>query len=127
MYVSVSDRCWVKLSDLIGNVTKQVQVGENIVQVVDVPGHMETYTELVDKVIQTTKVVTDPRFIKAAEVGGKVAKGAMVADGIIDVAENLRTTTTDVRQNKPNPRQYTFDDHLDDIPTSRREYRDRER
>ena len=127
MYVSVSDGCWVKLSDLIGNVTKQVQVGENIIQVVDVPGHMETYTELVDKVIQTTKVVTDPRFIKAAEVGGKVAKGVMVADGIIDVAENLRTTTTDVRQNKPNPRQYSFDDHLDDIPTSRREYIERER
>ena len=127
MYVSVGDRCWVKLSDLVGDVTKKIQVGEDIRQVVDVPGHMETYTELVDKVIQTTKVVTDPRFQTAVNVGGKVAKGAMVVDGVVDVAENLRTTTADTAENKRQPRNYTFDVDVDDIPRSRREYRDRER
>ena len=125
MYVSVGDRFWVKFSDLVGDVTKTVKVGEDIKQVIDVPGHMETYTELVDKVIQTTKVVTDPKVIAAVEAGGKVAKGALYADGIIDVAENLRTTTTDVKQNKRQPRDYTFDVDLDDIPRSRREYRER--
>ena len=127
MYVSVGDRCWVKLSDLVGDVTKKIQIGEDIRQVVDVSGHMETYTELVDKVIQTTKVVTDPRFQTAVNVGGKVAKGAMVADGVVDVAENLRRTTTDTAENKRQPRDYTFDVDVDDIPRSRREYRDRER
>ena len=127
MYVSVGDKCWVKLSDLVGDVTKKIQIGEDIRQVVDVPGHMETYTELVDKVIQTTKVVTDPRFQTAVNVGGKVATGTMVAGGVIDVAENLRTTTTDTAENKGQPRNYTFDVEVDDIPRSRRAYRDRER
>ena len=127
MYVSLGDKCWVKLSDLVGDVTKKVQIGEEIQRVVDVEGHMEEYMEIVEKIVPTTKVVTDPRIQAVVDVGGKVAKGTMVADGVIDVAENIRTTTTDTRENKSNPRNYTYDVDVDDIPRSRREYRDRER
>ena len=48
----------------------------------------------------------------------------MIADGVQDVAENLRNTHTDTPENKSQPRQYTYDDGMgDDIPTSRREYK----
>ena len=122
LYVSVGDKCWVRLSDLVGDVSKTVQVGEEIKQVVDVPGHFEEYTEWVEKMVKTTRVVQNPAVEKAVNVGSKVVKGGLYADGIVDVVENVRTTDSNVRSNKRNPRNYTFDVDLDDIPTSKRDY-----
>lgn len=122
LYVSVGDKCWVRLSDLVGDVSKTVKVGEEIKQVVDIPGHFEEYTEWVEKMVKTTRVVQNPAVEKAVKVGSKVAKGGLYADGIIDVVENIRTTDSNVRNNKRNPRDYTFDVDLDDIPTSKRDY-----
>lgn len=125
MYVSVGDRYWVKLSDLIGNVTTKVQIGEEVKKVIDVAGHYENYTEMVEKIVKTTEVVTNPAIEKVANIGSKVGEGAIMIDGILDVAENLRKTSTEVKSNKKQPREYTFDEEVDDIPKSRRDYRRR--
>ena len=72
--------------------------------------------------VKTTRVVQNPAVEKAVNVGSKVVKGGLYADGIVDVVENVRTTDSNVRSNKRNPRNYTFDVDLDDIPTSKRDY-----
>lgn len=123
LYVSVGDRYWTKLSDLLGDVTKQVQVGEELKQVIDVAGHYENYTEMVEKVINTTEVVANPVFVRAANISANIGVGAVVTDTVIDAAENLRTTTTNTKNNKKAPRQYGFSTDVSDIPTSRRAYR----
>ncbi len=123
LYVSVGDRYWTKLSDLLGSVSKKVQVGEEARKVVDVAGHYEDYTEMVKKVIDTTEVVTNPAVVRAANIGARAGEGAVMIDGVLDVAENLRKTTTEVKSNKKKPRKYEFDEEVEDIPKSRREYR----
>ena len=45
-------------------------------------------------------------------------------DSIIDLAENIRPTKTDVQSNKKKPRDYNFTDaELNDVPKSRNAYR----
>ena len=105
----------VKLSDLVSDATKKIQVGEEIKKVIDVPGHTEEYVEMVDKVQKSVKYVTNPEMVKKAATAGKIARGTMYADGIVDVAENLRPTTSNVKDNKRRPRNYTFDDDVDDL------------
>lgn len=122
LYVSVGDKYWTKLSDLVGDMTAQVKVGEEIQKVVDVAGHYETYTEMVEKVIKTTEVVTNPAVQKAVDIGGKMGAGLIIGDSILDAAENLRKTETNVKDNKKKPRKYTFDEDVDDIPKSKRDY-----
>lgn len=109
VYVSVGDRYWVKLADLVQGATRQVQVGETISQVVDVPGHFKTITEMVDQVTRTTQMVDNVRVIEALKTMGVVVD---VADkGLLaeDIYENVRTTDTEVDPTKPQPRNYTYD------------------
>ena len=122
LYVSVDDRYWARLSDLTGDLMDTVQIGTKLNKVIDVPGHMEQYTEMVDTIIHTTRVVTNPAVVKAANVGANVGKGAVMIDGIYDLAENLRPTTTDKKDNKPEPRQYKFTQGVGRVPKSRKEY-----
>ena len=122
LYVSVGDRYWTKLSDLVGSISTPTKVGEKIQKVVDVAGHYEEYTEMVEKVIKTTEVVTNPTVQKVVDIGGKMGTGMMIGDAILDAAENLRKTKTDVKDNKKKPRKYTFDEDIDDIPKSKKEY-----
>ena len=122
LYVSVDDRYWARLSDLTGDLMDTIQIGTKLNRVVDVPGHMEQYTEMVDTIIHTTRVVTNPAVVKAANVGANVGKGAVMIDGIYDLAENLRPTTTDKKDNKPEPRQYKFTQGVGRVPKSRKEY-----
>ncbi len=123
MYVSVGDRYWTKLSDLVGNVTTKVKVGEEVKQVLDVAGHYEDYTEMVEKIITTTEVVTNPAIKKAVNLGSKIEEGTIMVDGILDLAENLRKTTSDVKSNKKEPRKYTFNEEVGDVPKSKKEYK----
>lgn len=123
LYVSIGDKYWTKLSDLTKDLTTQVQVGEEIKKVIDVAGHYENYTETVEKIINTTEVITNPALEKTVNIASNVGEGGIMIDGILDVAENLRKTTTDVKSNKKKPRKYTFNEDVDDIPKSKKEYR----
>ena len=122
LYVSVGDRYWTKLSPLLEGMTDKIQVGEKIVTVLDVPGHMEEYVEMVEKVIQTTEVVNNPVVEKVVNASGKVVIGTMKAGGIIDVAENLRPTDSEIATNKRQPRRYNNNIDTDNMPKSKWEY-----
>ena len=124
VYVSIDDQYWARLADLTDGLMNTVQVGNKINRVIDVPGHMETYTELVDKVINTTEVITIPAFERAAHITAGVGEGAMILDTIYDINENLRETKTDKKSNKQQPRDYTFDKDLDEVPTTRKAYKE---
>jgi carbamoyl-phosphate synthase large subunit len=127
LYVSVDDRYWARLSDLTEDLMDTVQIGTKLNKVIDVPGHMEQYTEMVDTVIHTTRVVKNPAVVKAANVGANAGKGAVMIDGIYDLAENLRPTTTDKKDNKPGTRQYTYNQDVGTVPKSRKEYEESKR
>lgn len=109
VYVSVGDRYWVKLSDLVAGVTKQVQVGTEVSQVLDVPGHFTTITEMVETVTKTTQMVDNVRVIEALKNMGVVLdvtdKGLLATD----IYENVRRTDTEIEKTKPQPRNYKFD------------------
>ncbi len=124
LYVSIDDRYWARLSDLTGDLMDTVQIGTKLNKVIDVPGHMEQYTEMVDTVIHTTRVVTNPAVVKAANVGANAGKGAVMIDGIYDIVENVRPTTTDKKSNKEEPRNYNYRKDLMNIPKSKKEYED---
>lgn len=141
IYVAVGDKYWTKLSDLTGDLVKHVKVDEITQKVVDVAGHYEKVQEVVENATQSQdainkvvngvttikKTVVNPTAIKGVEIGSKVAKGAVAMDSIIDVVENVRKTTTDVESNKKKPRRYEYeDDDIKNLPTSNKEYKDRE-
>ena len=148
VYVSVGDRHWAKAADIFG--TEQVQVGENVIKdfipghwdTVTVPGHWDTVTvpghwDTVTVPGYWKDVIKDnPRIVGFLNGGKVVARGAIVADGIHDVAENLRNTHTDVPEHKPQPRHYDGEMDVEDIdvegifgdethPTSKYEYEQR--
>lgn len=148
VYVSVGDRHWAKAADIFG--TEQVQVGENVIKdfipghwdTVTVPGHWDTVTvpghwDTVTVPGYWKDVIKDNPRIAGFLNGGKVvARGAIGADGIHDVAENLRNTHTDVPEHKPQPRHYDGKMEVTDIdvegifgdeahPTSKYEYEQR--
>ena len=57
-----------------------------------------------------------------AKISDTVLRAGAYADGVIDVGENLRFSSTEVRNNKAMPRNYGFNRDAD-IPTSRKEFR----
>lgn len=131
MYVSVGDRYWVKLSELTTDWTAdlqagvasdlitKVQVGTRLERVLDVAGHYEKYTDYIPKLASVSHTITDDTLAKLSDT---VLRAGAYADGVIDVGENLRFSSTDVRNNKAMPRNYAFNRDAD-IPTSRREFR----
>lgn len=109
LYVSVGDRCWVKLSDLYKGATQQVQIGTELQNVVDVAGHMETVTNMVEKTREVTEIVENTRVtnaLKGLGIALNITDGALLAE---DIYENLRKTTTDVEKTKPQPRKYDYE------------------
>lgn len=124
IYVSVGDNYWAKLFDLVGSMTKKIKVDTITKKVVDVAGHYETVKEVTDVANAASKVVANTAAKTSSKIATNIAKGVAGVDGIYDIAENLRKTSTDVQSNKQKPRQYTFDEDLDDIPTSKRDYRE---
>lgn len=109
LYVSVGDNYWVKLSDLYKGVTKQVKIGEEIKKVVDVPGHMENVSALVDKSRTVTQMLEDEKIaliLKRMGVGLNAVEAGLIAD---DVYENARKTTTSINPTKEQPRHYDFE------------------
>ena len=124
LYVAVGDRFWTKLSDLVPGITEKVKVDDIVKTVVDVEGHYETVSKTVDTVKTVNETVVNPTVERSTEVLGDILKGAIIADGALDVAENTRKTNTDKRRSKRQTREYTFDDEgTRDLPKSRREYR----
>ncbi len=131
MYVSVGDRYWVKLSELTTDWTSdlqagvasdlvtRVQVGTRLERVLDVAGHYEKYTDYIPKVASISHTVTDDTLAKVSDA---VLRTGAYADGVIDVGENLRFSSTNVKNNKSIPRNYSFNRDAD-IPTSRKEFR----
>ena len=136
VYVSVGDNHWAKAADLFG--IEQVKIGENIISEY-VPGHWETidipgYWDTVDVPGYWKDVIIDnPRVVKFISGGKTVIKAGMVADGVQDVAENLRNTHTDVPEHKPQPRVFERSEEAkeyfgdEEHPTSKREYDQRRR
>lgn len=124
LYVAVGDRFWTKLSDLVPGITERVKVDDIIKTVVDVEGHYETVSKTVDTVKTVNETVVNPTVERSTEVLGDILKGAIIADGALDVAENTRKTNTDKRRSKRQTREYTFDDEgTRDLPKSRKEYK----
>ena len=109
VYVSVGDRYWVKLSDLVQGVTKQVQVGTEVSKVLDVPGHFTTVTEMVETVTKTTQMVDNVRVIEALKTMGVALDVADKGLLVTDIYENVRKTDTEIDKTKPQPRNYKFD------------------
>ena len=126
IYVSVGDRYWTSLGELVSGMTKQVQTGTITQRVIDVAGHMEKTTKMVKKAGTKMEEYADPTIIAATEIGTGVARGAMAVDTLQDIFENVRNTSTDQPKNKKKPRKYTYTDRdLGKIPTSRKEYKNR--
>ena len=109
VYVSVGDRYWVKLSDLVQGVTKQIQVGTEVSKVLDVPGHFTTVTEMVETVTKTTQMVDNVRVIEALKTMGVALDVADKGLLVTDIYENVRKTDTEIDKTKPQPRNYKFD------------------
>lgn len=125
VYVSIGDKGWAKLSDLVGDLTKQVKVDEITKRVVDVAGHYETAKKLVTTTKKVSEVVENPLFRTAANVHNNLLIGGATVDSILDIIENTRPTDTDVQSNKRRPRRYDYDDEEiqnNPIPTSGRDY-----
>lgn len=120
IYVSVGDRYWTKLSDLCANITKEVEVGSEIKDVVDIPGHYVDLTpaEKMKEIMiamqnpfnrtklnalktATTETVENTRVtnvLRGLGIAFNGVDGALIAD---DVYENTRRTNTDVAWQKP--------------------------
>ena len=121
IYVSVGDNHWAKAADLFG--LDRVQIGEKVVtevipghwDTVDVPGFWETVTvpghwDTVTVPGYWQEVIkTNPTVAHLLQGGKVVARSAMVADTVHNVAENLRNTHTDVPEHKPQPRHFERD------------------
>lgn len=108
LYVSVGDKCWVKLTDLYDGLTK-TQIGTEVKKVIDVPGHMEKVTEMVTKTRDVTKMVENTRVTSVLDKLGiayDVGASALLVD---DIYENARKTKTNVRRTKPQPRNYDYE------------------
>ena len=123
VYVSVGDRYWTSLANLVGGMTKKVQTGSITRDVIDVAGHMEKTAKWVRKVGSKTEEYIDPSVVSRINIGENIGKGVLGVDTIQDVFENVRNTNTNEPKNKKKPRKYTYtDSDLGTIPTSRREY-----
>ena len=103
-------------------ILEKVKVGEEVRKVVDVPEHIEEFTEMVDKIIKTTQMVPNERVIKALQTLEGAGKLAMYGNGLEDIVENLRNTHSDVPENKDKPREYNYNDGQN-ILTSRKQYK----
>lgn len=124
LYVSVGDRYWTKLSDLVPGITEKVKVDEIVKTVIDREGHYETVSKVVNSVKKVNETVVNPTVERGTEMIGDILKGAIAADSVADVAENLRKTDTRKRSNKRQTREYNFDDEgTQNLPKSRKEYR----
>ena len=126
IYVSIGDRYWTSLGNLVQGMTKQVQTGTIPQRVIDVAGHYEETTRWVRRATTKTEEYVDQTIQTAVNIGEGVAKGAVAVDTLQDVFENARNTTTNQPKNKKGPRRYTHtDSDLGKVPTSRKEYRQR--
>ena len=124
VYVSVGDRYWTSLSNLVGGMTKPVQTGSITRDVIDVAGHIEKTTKWVKKIGSKTEEYIDTAIVDRINIGENIGRGVLGVDTIQDVFENVRNTTTNEPKNKKKPRKYTHtDSDLGKIPTSRREYK----
>lgn len=124
VYVSVGDRYWTSLANLVQGMTKNVQVGTTTRQVVDVAGHYEPVVNFVTKTGTKIEHYLDPASVARINVAENVGRGALTMDTIQDVFENVRNTSTNETDQKRKPRRYTHTDRdLGSVPTSRREYR----
>lgn len=121
LYVSVDDRCWVKLSDLLPGITEKVKVDEIVNTVVDKAGHYETIQNVVNTTNTVSKVVNNSAVEKGVNMTKDVLKGLIGVDSIIDLGENLRNTKSKVKGKKN--KDYNFsDEETQDLPTSKRDY-----
>ena len=98
-------------------VMEKVRAGENVYYATSLSGGtLHPYLEGADTgVFFYSNYIDNDRVISVLNGLGIATKGAMIADGVQDVAENLRPTTSNVKDNKRRPRNYTFDDDVDDL------------
>ena len=107
LYVSVGDRAWVKVSDLMTGLTKKITRGTTT-RVIDVDGYFEPY-EYTTEIVKTLETRVNPTAVNALHTMGvtdDIIFGGLLAD---DIYENLRRTETDVKGIKPSPRKYDAD------------------
>ena len=90
--------------------TDKIHVGEKIVTVLDVPGHMEEYVEMVEKVIQTTEVVKNPVVEKVVNASGKLSEQYLFG-GIEAQREKLEAEGIDVVDYRVNLDMYGWHDN----------------
>ncbi len=120
VYVSLSDKCWVKLSDLLPGITKSQKIDEIVKTVVDTEGYWRTVQNVTQSVDKVTNIVNNPAIEKGVNMTGDILKGLVIGDGILDLNENLRKTDSN---QKKTPKDYDFDDDVSrNIPTSRKDY-----
>ena len=107
LYVSVGDRAWVKMTDLMQGLTKTIQRGMKT-DYIDIPGHWEPY-DYVTPVVRTMETRVNKAAVAALHTMGvtdDIIFGGLLAD---DVYENLRQTKTNVKGKKIRPRAYDED------------------
>ena len=123
IYVSVGDRYWTKLSDLTGDLVKDVKVGEITQKVIDEAGHYDTIKKVIDTTKTASRTVMNPKIQTGVRIGKNVAKGVVAVDTLMDLVENVRPTTTNVNSNKTKPRKYEYNDNdINNIPKSKKDY-----
>lgn len=121
VYVSLNDQYWTDLPTLVSKLLRKVKVGEDTIKLTD--GHF--IGGWVDGTKEITEEVMDPVIQGIADASVVAGRAAVGADAVVNVAENVRNTHTNVRSNKPSRRDYSFNDpELSNVPHSRREYRD---
>lgn len=138
LYVSIDDKYWVSLPELCKEMTKKVDMGSKVVnktipahfEDIVIPGHYENvdiaghWCEVITPGYYKDVIVDNPRVLKAMEGIGMIKNGVIIGTGIQDVAENLRNTDTKTKNNKKGQRKYNYNPPNEEIPKSRREYKD---
>lgn len=101
-YVSINDHHWVKLSDIYKPIMEKHQIGTTI---------KETIKTVYDVVKEKREVVDEKMVSLLEKLGGvaNIAGKAIIGD---EVYENVRRTNSDVKPEKPQPRQYDYEDNV---------------
>lgn len=105
--IQIKGKGWVYADELFEGVTKEVQVGEKIIEGAK---HIDLVPEIVDRTRTVYQTVTDQKIMDALNKLGVSLDAIYGVDAAHNAAEILRKTNSDEKNNKKTPREYDYDD-----------------
>ena len=107
MTLQIGNKGWVYASELFDGVAKEVEVGT---KVIEGGTHIEMVPEVVTRTRTITEVVKNQRIINALNTLNKGADVLGKVDTVHNVAEVVRPTRSEEKNNKSANRRYDYDD-----------------